>query len=334
MEHRQIGGGDGDDRREVIQYSSVPRFNNASDVHVTNTNSGFNGGTGTYPNMMMPQQTRRQRLPNGYNRYGHGRSHAYGCYESGYPYFAPNFSNNPIHYARPAQSAAINVDININGFGGVSIMNMRGDYSNANTAPVSSYSYYNNGTRSYQLQSAGQRPPLQTPHFQPAERFDSRGNGRVGGGRMERRPPTFTTMEILDEDICIGPRYSRIREQRTLGGGVPDEYNLPEFITEYEVAKYFVIKSSSKEHLLRSIRHGVWTSTRRGNHILDAAYAETHGEQNNQGVGNSTASPCGHVFLIFSVSFFIFIIFKYILFFFFLLNLTILRILYNLKNMN
>jgi len=73
MEHRQTGVGDGDDRREVIQYSSVPRFNNASDVHVTNTNSGFNGGTGTHPNMMMPQQTPRQRLPNGYNRYG--RSH-------------------------------------------------------------------------------------------------------------------------------------------------------------------------------------------------------------------------------------------------------------------
>ena len=39
-------------------------------------------------------------------------------------------------------------------------------------------------------------------------------------------------------------------------------------------AKFFVIKSNSRENVVSSIKHRVWTSTRRGNKILNAAYRE------------------------------------------------------------
>ena len=85
---------------------------------------------------------------------------------------------------------------------------------------------------------------------------------------------------------------------------VPDEYNLPGFITQYANAKFFVIKSSSKENLLSSIRHGVWTSTSRGNRKLNAAYAEAASgpEQTVEGGASSASSSNCPIFLLFSVS--------------------------------
>ncbi len=41
-------------------------------------------------------------------------------------------------------------------------------------------------------------------------------------------------------------------------------------------ARFFVIKSYSAEHVLNSIKHGVWTSTDAGNKRLDDAYRESH----------------------------------------------------------
>jgi len=84
---------------------------------------------------------------------------------------------------------------------------------------------------------------------------------------------------------------------------VQDEYNLPGFITRYENAKFFVIKSHSKEHVLSSIRHGVWTSTYKGNLLLNAAYDEAaSGEQRTQGGTDRASSSNCPIFLLFSVS--------------------------------
>jgi hypothetical protein len=82
-----------------------------------------------------------------------------------------------------------------------------------------------------------------------------------------------------------------------------DEYNLPRFITRYANAKFFVIKTDNKEHVLSSIRHGVWTSTHRGNRKLNAAYSEAaSAEQRVQGGTSSTCSSKCPIFLLFSVS--------------------------------
>lgn len=54
----------------------------------------------------------------------------------------------------------------------------------------------------------------------------------------------------------------------------PDQYNRPEFVTDYEHAKFFVIKSFSEDNVHKSIKYSVWASTPQGNRKLDAAYRE------------------------------------------------------------
>lgn len=53
-----------------------------------------------------------------------------------------------------------------------------------------------------------------------------------------------------------------------------DLYNQPDFVTDYERAKFFVIKSFSEDNVHKSIKYSVWASTPLGNKKLDAAYQE------------------------------------------------------------
>ncbi|CAA0818714.1 evolutionarily conserved C-terminal region 5 [Striga hermonthica] len=51
--------------------------------------------------------------------------------------------------------------------------------------------------------------------------------------------------------------------------------NSPDFITDYERAKFFVIKSFSEDNIHKSMKYSVWASTPLGNRKLDAAYRES-----------------------------------------------------------
>ncbi|VVA90647.1 unnamed protein product [Arabis nemorensis] len=51
-------------------------------------------------------------------------------------------------------------------------------------------------------------------------------------------------------------------------------YNLPDFETDYEDAKFFVIKSYSEDDVHKSIKYSVWSSTTNGNKKLDAAFRD------------------------------------------------------------
>lgn len=53
-----------------------------------------------------------------------------------------------------------------------------------------------------------------------------------------------------------------------------DLYNQPDFVTDYERAKFFVIKSFSEDNVHKSIKYRVWASTPLGNRKLDAAFQE------------------------------------------------------------
>lgn len=66
--------------------------------------------------------------------------------------------------------------------------------------------------------------------------------------------------------------------------------NSTEFVTDYENAKFFIIKSYSEDNVHKSIKYNVWASTPNGNKKLDAAYREAKDEK----------EPCP-VFLLFSV---------------------------------
>ncbi|XP_021893472.1 uncharacterized protein LOC110811325 isoform X1 [Carica papaya] len=68
-------------------------------------------------------------------------------------------------------------------------------------------------------------------------------------------------------------------------------YNQPDFVTEYENAKFFIIKSFSEDNVHKSIKYSVWASTPHGNKKLDAAYHEA----------NAMQGKCP-VFLFFSVN--------------------------------
>ena len=61
----------------------------------------------------------------------------------------------------------------------------------------------------------------------------------------------------------------------------PDSYNRPDFATDYETAKFFIIKSFSEDNVHRSIKYNVWASTPHGNKKLDAAYREAKEMQGN-----------------------------------------------------
>ncbi|XP_021278354.1 YTH domain-containing family protein 2 isoform X2 [Herrania umbratica] len=53
-----------------------------------------------------------------------------------------------------------------------------------------------------------------------------------------------------------------------------DLYNQPDFCTDYENARFFIIKSFSEDNVHKSIKYNVWASTPHGNKKLDAAYCE------------------------------------------------------------
>lgn len=71
-----------------------------------------------------------------------------------------------------------------------------------------------------------------------------------------------------------------------------DQFNRPDFVVDYEQAKFFVIKSFSEDNVHKSIKYSVWSSTPLGNRKLDAAYREA----------KELNSSCP-VFLLFSVCF-------------------------------
>lgn len=107
-----------------------------------------------------------------------------------------------------------------------------------------------------------------------------------------------------------GPRAFKPKTQITSKGFVADRskngtingitsvlYSRQSFVTDYECAKFFVIKSYSEDNVHKSIKYGVWASTPIGNKKLDTAYHEAKTKQG--------AYP---VFLLFSVIYLCFVL--------------------------
>lgn len=91
-----------------------------------------------------------------------------------------------------------------------------------------------------------------------------KGKGTIGNGSLSgaENPPESNS---LASTAKIG----------TSAAGVNlASYNSADFSTEYENAKFFIIKSFSEDNIHRSVKYGVWASTPHGNRKLDAAYQE------------------------------------------------------------
>ena len=74
-----------------------------------------------------------------------------------------------------------------------------------------------------------------------------------------------------------------------------DQDNLDDFQTQYDHAKFYVIKSYSEDDIHKCIKYDVWSSTPNGNKKLDAAFYDEEARASERG----TKSP---IFLFFSVS--------------------------------
>ncbi|XP_052199946.1 YTH domain-containing protein ECT4 [Diospyros lotus] len=110
------------------------------------------------------------------------------------------------------------------------------------------------------------------------------------GGRRERdRDSIFVSSHGIPSDRSRGPRASKPKSKTateessssgrskygaSISGFNLDLYNRPDFITDYENAKFFIIKSFSEDNVHKSIKYSVWASTPLGNRKLDAAYHE------------------------------------------------------------
>ncbi|RVW75873.1 YTH domain-containing family protein 2 [Vitis vinifera] len=104
-------------------------------------------------------------------------------------------------------------------------------------------------------------------------------------------------------ELTCGPRarnrnspLNSATEKEELGLMVRrDQYNLQDFQTEYENAKFYVIKSFSEDDIHKCIKYDVWASTPNGNKKLDAAFHDAEAKANETG----TKFP---IFLFFSVN--------------------------------
>ncbi|KAG2590791.1 hypothetical protein PVAP13_5NG414400 [Panicum virgatum] len=91
---------------------------------------------------------------------------------------------------------------------------------------------------------------------------------------------------------CTGDANNTIPSPVTIS---KNAYNLPDFVTKYEQALFFVIKSYSEDDIHKSIKYNVWASTPNGNKRLDNAYRLAQERMAEKG----TKCP---VFLFFSVN--------------------------------
>jgi hypothetical protein len=126
-------------------------------------------------------------------------------------------------------------------------------------------------------------------NYRPNSRVWS-GNDRFRMGEKFNRNGDFEA----SNELTRGPRVqnqknlvtkqSTEEEQKLLGNSVQrDLINLEAFKTEYDDAKFYVIKSYSEDDVHKCIKYEVWSSTPNGNKRLDAAYNDAQAKLSESG---------------------------------------------------
>jgi len=127
-----------------------------------------------------------------------------------------------------------------------------------------------------------------------------RTNARIWNGNDKLRLTRKTDCEMPTELTC-GPRgnnrsSSTSSEPDQVGMAVQkDKYNLAEFQTDFDNARFYVIKSYSEDDVHKCLKYDVWSSTANGNKKLDAAFHDAEVKATETGI------KCP-IFLFFSVS--------------------------------
>eukprot|EP00257_Ricinus_communis_P020003 XP_015579140.1 uncharacterized protein LOC8285992 [Ricinus communis] len=193
------------------------------------------------------------------------------------------------------------------------------------STPLSSPSVYSHpmgilGPYEHHIQQISQQPSIGHYQHRGSYQGSSIGSGSISfpgprdwvrasadkGRRRERNHDSvYTSNDSLGFDRNRGPRASKIKgktsEHISLSGNGKDDlsssafqldlYKKSDFVTDYENAKFFIIKSFSEDNVHKSIKYSVWASTPHGNKKLDAAYHDAKEKEGN----------CP-VFLLFSVN--------------------------------
>lgn len=207
------------------------------------------------------------------------------------------------------------------------------EVSVANTAPAkqSSVGPFINGSIHGVNQGANQLPNLKVPSvYRPAKVTMPPANGYTNYGSELNQWTTGNTGDKFRPRFQIGgpwvnkngslPEQNRgprtdiakcqwvsplcVKAYTTKAGTVDaegniiisaDQFNRDDFPIDYEVAKFFVIKSYSEDDVHKSIKYNVWSSTPSGNKRLDNAFEEA------QELSFGRPQKC-HIFLFFSVN--------------------------------
>lgn len=138
-------------------------------------------------------------------------------------------------------------------------------------------------------------------------------NARIGNGSdrlsLKEKHNMHGELQAM-VDLTCGPRGQRREsvlnipavEKKMWPSVRREEYNLEEFQTEYDNAKFYVIKPISEDDTHKSIKYNVWSSTPYGNKKLDTAFRDS---QNETSEADDTVCP---IFLFYSVRVCIFIL--------------------------
>ncbi|KAH1099252.1 hypothetical protein J1N35_016173 [Gossypium stocksii] len=169
----------------------------------------------------------------------------------------------------------------------------KGPHSGSDPSAGSYRGYYPAGRSSFNNQKQGLS--------QYNGHMNYRQNGRAWN-QNDRYRKSNVDFETSAELTC-GPRAlnraapldSSVKKENLGLNLYKDKYNLQDFQTEYENAKFFVIKSYSEDDVHKSVKYDVWSSTPNGNRKLDAAFHEAETRESETG----TKCP---IFLFFSVN--------------------------------
>lgn len=129
-------------------------------------------------------------------------------------------------------------------------------------------------------------------------------NARIWNGNQRFKPRQNFRREGEFEELTRGPRANTKGDASKASGEQEqkdqmvqrDKYNLEGFQSEYESAKFYVIKSYSEDDVHKCVKYDVWSSTPNGNRKLDDAF---HGAE-TKAIETGSKYP---VFLFFSVTF-------------------------------
>ncbi|CAJ2649229.1 unnamed protein product [Trifolium pratense] len=179
----------------------------------------------------------------------------------------------------------------------------RRGFPHTNYRPSASTNYRPSASTNYRPSAYTNYRPSASTNYRPSASTNYRPSGTVSNDRVSLSE-NFRSAEFdTSKEMIRGPRFYR-KNSNPESSVVKDEfaftvcrdrYNLPDFQTKYEAAKFYMIKSFNEDDIHKGIKYDVWTSTPHGNKKLNAAF------QNAEAKLSETGTQCP-VFLFFSVN--------------------------------